>query len=81
MLSARGRIILEAYGVTGEQDAPCVLVHEPGDVYAHDDAVYWGFSRASLDHLGRLAGLRGFEMLDAPVIAGYPRIIGTLDGG
>jgi tRNA (mo5U34)-methyltransferase len=80
-LAPGGRIILEAYGMTGEQDAPCVLVHEHGDVYARDDAVYWGFSRASLDRLGRLAGLRGFEMLDAPVIAGYPRIIGTLDSG
>jgi hypothetical protein len=29
----------------------------------------------------RLAGLRGFELLDAPVIAGHPRIIGTLAGG
>jgi len=59
----------------------CVFVHEHGDVYARDDAVYWGFSRASLDRLGRLAGLRGFELLDAPVIAGRPRIIGTLEGG
>jgi hypothetical protein len=36
-------------------DAPCVLVHEHGDVYARDDAVYWGFSRASLDRVGSLA--------------------------
>jgi tRNA (mo5U34)-methyltransferase len=74
-----GRIILETYGAPGEQEAPCVLVHEYGEVYARDDAVYWGFSRASLDRLGRLAGLNGFEMIDAPVIAGHPRIIGTLD--
>jgi tRNA (mo5U34)-methyltransferase len=80
-LAPGGRIILEAYGVLGEQDAPCVLVHKHGDVYARDDAVYWGFSRASLDRLGRLAGLGGFELLDAPVIAGHPRIIGTLEGG
>ena len=79
-LAPGGRIILETYGVPGDQDAPCVLVHEYGDVYARDDAAYWGFSRASLERLGRLAGLRGFEMLDAPVIAGHPRIIGTLEG-
>ncbi|MGH2881140.1 MAG: class I SAM-dependent methyltransferase [Solirubrobacteraceae bacterium] len=79
-LAPGGRIILETYGVPSEQDAPCVLVHEHGDVYAGDDAVDWGFSRASLDRLGRLAGLRGFELLDAPVIAGHPRIIGTLAG-
>jgi SAM-dependent methyltransferase len=80
-LAPGGRIVLEAYGVTAGQDAPCVLVHKHGDVYARDDEVYWGFSRASLDRLGQLAGLRGFEMLDAPLIAGHPRILGTLDGG
>jgi len=32
----------------------------------------------SLDRLGRRAGLRGFELVDAPEIAGHPRIIGTL---
>jgi hypothetical protein len=57
-----------------------VFVHEHGDVYARDDAVYWGFSPASLDRLGRLAGLRGFELVDAPTIAGHPRVIGTLAG-
>jgi len=80
-LAPGGRILLETYGVPGDQDAPCMLVHERGDVYARDDAVYWGFSRASLDRLGRLAGLRGFEMIDAPAIAGHPRIIGTLQSG
>ncbi len=77
-LAPAGRIIVETYGVRGGQDDPCVLVHEHGDVYARDDAVYWGFSRSSLDRLGRLAGLRGFELIDAPEIAGHPRIIGTL---
>jgi SAM-dependent methyltransferase len=77
-LAPAGQIIVETYGVRGEQDDPCVLVHEHGDVYARDDAVYWGFSRSSLDRLGRLAGLRGFEHVDAPEIAGHPRIIGTL---
>ncbi len=80
-LAPGGRIILETYGVTGGQDAPWVLVHEQGDVYARDEDVYWGFSRASLDSLGRIAGLRGFELLDAPAIAGHPRIIGTLQRG
>lgn len=77
-LAPGGQIILETYGVWGPQDAPAVLVHEHGDVYARDDAVYWGFSRASLDRLGRLAGLRSFELIDAPSIAEHPRIIGTL---
>jgi tRNA (mo5U34)-methyltransferase len=77
-LAPGGRILLETYGAPGEPDAPCVFVHEHGDVYARDDAVYWGFSPASLDRLGRLAGLRGFELVDAPTIAGHPRVIGTL---
>lgn len=80
-LAPAGRIILETYGVRGGQDDPCVLVHEHGDVYARDDAVYWGFGRSSLDRLARLAGLRGFELVDAPEIAGHPRIIGVLDKG
>jgi hypothetical protein len=41
--------------------------------------VYWGFGRSSLDRLARLAGLRGFELVDAPEIAGHPRIIGVFD--
>ena len=77
-LAPAGQIILETYGVRGGRDDPCVFVHEHGDVYARDDAVYWGFSRSSLERLGRLAGLRGFELVDAPEIAGHPRIIGTL---
>jgi SAM-dependent methyltransferase len=80
-LAPAGRIILETYGAAGREDHPCVLVHEHGDVYERDDAVYWGFSRSSLDRLGRLGGLRGFELVDAPEIAGHPRIIGTLEKG
>jgi len=77
-LAAGGRIILETYGVRGDPDDPCVRVHARDDVYTRDDAVYWGFSRASLDRLARLSGLAGFELLDSPEIAGHPRIIGTL---
>jgi tRNA (mo5U34)-methyltransferase len=80
-LAPAGRIILETYGVRGGQDYPGVLVHERGDVYVRDDAVYWGFSRSSLDRLARLAGLRGFELVAAPEIAGHPRIISTLEQG
>ena len=77
-LAPGGQIILETYAVRSGQDDPSVLVHELGDVYARDAAIYWGFTRSSLDRLGRLAGLRGFELVDAPEIAGHPRIIGTL---
>ena len=80
-LAPDGRIILETYGVRGGRDDPCVLIHERGDVYARDDAVYWGFSQSSLGRLARLAGLRGFELVAAPEIAGHPRIVGTVEKG
>jgi tRNA (mo5U34)-methyltransferase len=79
-LAPRGQILLETYGAPEETSSPCVSVHEQGDVYARDDAVYWGFTPASLDRLGRLARLSGFELIDAPTIAGHPRVIGTLAG-
>jgi tRNA (mo5U34)-methyltransferase len=78
-LAPDGRIILETYGVRGGQDDPSVVVHEHADVYARDDGIYWGFSRCSLDRLGRLAGLRRFELVDGREIAGHPRIIGRLE--
>jgi tRNA (mo5U34)-methyltransferase len=78
-LAPGGRILLETYGAPGQPDDPRVFVHEHGDVYARDDAVYWGFSPESLDRLGRLAGLAGFELVGAPTIAGHPRVIGTLE--
>jgi SAM-dependent methyltransferase len=46
-LAPEGQIIVETYGVRGDADDPCVRVHEHGDVYARDDAVYWGFRGVS----------------------------------
>jgi SAM-dependent methyltransferase len=43
------------------------------DVYARDDAVYWGFSRSSPESSGPARGLRRFEPMDAPEIACHPR--------
>jgi tRNA (mo5U34)-methyltransferase len=77
-LAPGGQIILETYGVHDRPDAPCVHVHEHGEVYPGDDDVYWGFTPSSLDRLARLAGLHGFALVAAPDIAGHPRIIGTL---
>ena len=53
-------------------------VHAPGEVYARDDFVYWGFTPAGLDAMARDAGFEAFELIDAPLIDGHPRIIGTL---
>jgi hypothetical protein len=53
-------------------------VVEPGEVYARDDFVYWGFTPRGLSRLARLAGFSGFDLADAPTIDGNPRLIGVL---
>ena len=79
-LSAEGRVLLETYGSTdGTLDGPAAIhAYEAGEVYARDDFVYWGFTPAGLRRLSRDAGYEGFELFDAPVIDGHPRVIGTL---
>jgi SAM-dependent methyltransferase len=44
VLAPGGEIVLETCGSRPAVDAPAIEVHEPGDVYARDDFVYWGFS-------------------------------------
>jgi tRNA (mo5U34)-methyltransferase len=75
-----GRALLETYGVSDARLEPAAAVHvcEPGEVYARDDFVYWGFTGESLDRLARYAGFGGFRLIDAPVIDDRPRIIGEL---
>jgi tRNA (mo5U34)-methyltransferase len=81
-LASAGRVLLETYGVTDPEleRRAALRVCEPGEVYARDDFVYWGFGAESLRRLGLLAGFAGFELADAPMIDGHPRIIGTLRG-
>ena len=59
-------------------DAPAIEVHEPGDVYARDDFVYWGFSAEGLRRLARIAGLDEIEIVDELKIDGHPRILALL---
>jgi tRNA (mo5U34)-methyltransferase len=79
-LNADGCLLLDTYGVTDPEpeDEAAVRVFEPGEVYARDAFVYWGFTAASLARLARQAGFAGIEVLDKPIIDGHPRIIGTL---
>ena len=77
-LAEGGRIILETYGSRADLDDPSVHVHHYGDVYTRDEFVYWGFTEESLRRLGLIAGFDGFELVDAPHVAGHPRIIGEL---
>jgi tRNA (mo5U34)-methyltransferase len=79
-LSAEGRVLLETYGSADRTlDAPAAIhAYEEGEVYARDDFVYWGFTPAGLEAMACHADFEGFELIDAPVIDGHPRVIGTL---
>lgn len=79
-LAGGGRVLLETYGVTEPRLEAEAAIHvcEPGEVYARDEFVYWGFTAASLDRLARLAGFAGFRLIDAPTVDDRPRIVGEL---
>jgi tRNA (mo5U34)-methyltransferase len=82
-LEPAGELLLETYGVGDQRLNTDAAIHvcEPGEVYARDDYVYWGFTGASVDRLARHAGFVGATVLDAPMIDGHPRIICRLDAG
>jgi tRNA (mo5U34)-methyltransferase len=82
-LAAGGQVLLETYGSADRTLESSAAVHIPsaGEVYAHDDFVYWGFTPAGLDAMARRAGFEGFELIDAPVIDGHPRVLGGLRSG
>jgi hypothetical protein len=78
-LADSGRVLLETYGISGDDDgSPYIRVHRPGDVYADDEFVYWGFSTEALRRLAELAGFTGFRLHTTPIIDGHPRIIASL---
>jgi tRNA (mo5U34)-methyltransferase len=74
-----GTVLIETYGVDPEQRKGAVIrVCEPGEVYARDDFVYWGFADAGLERLARIAGFSRAESLINVQVDGHPRIIGQL---
>ena len=79
-LVAGGRVLLETHGPADRALETSAALHIPsaGEVYAHDDFVYWGFTAAGLDALARHAGFEGFELIDAPMIDGHSRVLGEL---
>ena len=77
VLTPGGEIVLETYGSQLGADAPAIEVHEPGDVYARDDFVYWGFSAEGLRRLARIVGL-DVDVVDELEIDGHPRILALL---
>jgi len=78
VLAPGGEIVLETYGSRLLGDGAAIEVHEPGDVYARDDFVYWGFSPDGLRRLGRIVGLDQVEDVDQLEIDGHPRILAVL---
>jgi tRNA (mo5U34)-methyltransferase len=78
VLAPGGEIVLETYGSRLAADSPTIEVHEPGNVYARDDFVYWGFSPEGLRRLARIVGLDEVEVLDELQIDGHPRILALL---
>jgi tRNA (mo5U34)-methyltransferase len=77
-LAPGGRVLVETYGAVAPQDGPVIRVCEPGEVYAGDDYVYWGFSGHGLEYLAALAGYERAQVVDTPVVDGHPRILATL---
>jgi tRNA (mo5U34)-methyltransferase len=78
-LAPGGRVLLETHGaVDRASDSAAVYIPAPGEVYARDDFVYWGFTPPGLDAMARHAGFEGFELIDAPVIDNHPRVLGAL---
>jgi len=78
VLAPGGEIVFETYGSHLAADAAAIEVHEPGDVYARDDFVYWGFSPEGLRRLGRIVGLDEVQVVDELEIDGHPRIVALL---
>lgn len=78
VLAPGGEIVLETYGSHLGADAPAIEVHEPGDVYARDDFVYWGFPAEGLRRVARIAGLDEIEVVNEPEVDGHPRILAVL---
>jgi SAM-dependent methyltransferase len=59
VLAPDGELVLETYGSRLPTDAPVIEVHEPGDVYARDEFVYWASRRRVCgDWGGSLASTR-----------------------
>ncbi len=77
-LADGGRVLVETYGIDRDDGSPTIHVHRPGDVYAADAFVFWGFGGEALRRLAERAGFAAFELHAAPIIDGHPRIIASL---
>jgi SAM-dependent methyltransferase len=78
-LAEGGRVLIETHGVFADpSDRDPVHRYGPGEVYPHDEYIYWGFTAGGIEMIARDSGFRLFELVGAPLIDGHPRIIGWL---
>ena len=71
-----GTVLVETYGVRPEdRDGPAIRVSEPGEVYAHDEFIYWGFGDTGLERLAQIAGFSHADSLIDVEVDGHPRIM------
>jgi tRNA (mo5U34)-methyltransferase len=74
-----GAVLVETYGVgPDDRNRPAIRASEPGEVYARDEFVYWGFAGTGLRRLAQIAGFSHVESLVDVEVDGHPRIMGRL---
>jgi tRNA (mo5U34)-methyltransferase len=74
-----GTVLVETYGVrTEDRDETAIRGSNPGEVYARDEFVYWGFANIGLQRLARIAGFSRAEPFVEVEVDDHPRIMGAL---
>jgi tRNA (mo5U34)-methyltransferase len=74
-----GIVLVETYGVRpADRDEPAIRASAPGEVYARDEFVYWGFGTIALQRLARIAGFTCAESFVDVEVDDHPRIMGRL---
>ena len=74
-----GIVLVETYGVRpADRDEGAIRVSAPGEVYARDEFVYWGFGTVGLRRLARIAGFSRAESFVDVEVDDQPRIMGRL---
>jgi tRNA (mo5U34)-methyltransferase len=74
-----GTVLVETYGVPSkDRDGAEVRPLAPGQVYAGDSFVYWGFAQAGLAELARAAGFERSEAISDVEVDGHPRVLARL---
>ena len=77
--AAGGTVLVETYGIkSAYRNGPAMRSSGPGEVYAGDDFVYWGFGDTGLERLALIAGFAGVEQLVRTEVDGHPRLMARL---